>query len=414
MKTKFISIAATLLLAASFNTAFAARTVYNSSLNVNGTWYNCSSNNDWCSGGQFNGQNLGVLTELKIGGKAYSWNDDADWHRGEIYLGYKIDDGEDKSLAMSYIGWDGATNGMIFQSGGEPFVSSTITEFSNLTGGVHRIEIWFYNKDPHTGESGYDSNNGNNYVATFIKLPIPLANTTDIENAIDASNGAPIDVKLSGLTLHKNTTWNTLCLPFPLNSTQIEASPLAGADIYTLNQSELSENGILTLNFTPITGDGMLVGVPYLVRWNTVGNDVTDPIFNNVTLQNDYGPYGTSGGPIFFVGTLNSKNISGPNYLYLGAGNTLYWPNADVTIKPFHAYFELGEGITAGEPLSGQQGIKSFVLNFGDDNEETSIKQINNTESATNTYFTLDGRRLNDKPATAGLYIINGKKVVIK
>ena len=41
-------------------------------------------------------------------------------------------------------------------------------------------------------------------------------------------------------------------------------------------------------------------------------------------------------------------------------------------------------------------------------------KQINNTESATNTYFTLDGRRLNDKPATPGLYIINGKKVVIK
>ena len=106
--------------------------------------------------------------------------------------------------------------------------------------------------------------------------------------------------------------------------------------------------------------------------------------------------------------------------LYLGADNTLYYPSTSMSINSFRAFFKLN-GLTAGEPTStesGQQTIKAFHLNFGE--EETGIREISDhseyTESSENSvhYYTLDGRRLFDKPSAKGLYIHNGVKVLIK
>lgn len=214
------------------------------------------------------------------------------------------------------------------------------------------------------------------------------------------------NVQLEGRKFYCDGYWNTVCLPFNLDD--FSGTIFNDADVMTLESSEFNA-GTLTLNFN--TANSISAGVPYIVRWRNGGDDITGPYFYDVTINSTVGQAGA--GPATFVGCINPITIpedgnENTDYLYLGANNTLYYPadEASVTIKAFRAYFKLNLPV-------GQQA-KSFVLNFGDDNEVTSIKQINNTESATNTYFTLDGRRLNDKPATAGLYIINGKKVVIK
>ena len=57
---------------------------------------------------------------------------------------------------------------------------------------------------------------------------------------------------------------------------------------------------------------------------------------------------------------------------------------------------------------------RAFVLSF--DGEETGIETISipsNPSNSSTPYFTLDGRRLN-KPSSSGLYIHNGRKVLIK
>ena len=228
------------------------------------------------------------------------------------------------------------------------------------------------------------------------------------------NNQRTLDIVLQNRTLKKDGNWNTICLPFDASITE---GPLNGAIVYRLKNTSSFSNGSLSLDFERFYGIAMTT--PYLIKWekpenyNPETDDIKNPRFDNVVLH-AYLPNWDGNDIVKMKGCYDATTISGNQYLYLGEGNMLYWPDPSVTIGAFRAYFELGEGITAGDPLPGQQGIKSFVLNFGDDNEETSIKQINNTESATNTYFTLDGRRLNDKPATAGLYIINGKKVVIK
>jgi hypothetical protein len=51
------------------------------------------------------------------------------------------------------------------------------------------------------------------------------------------------------------------------------------------------------------------------------------------------------------------------------------------------------------------------VLNFGEDASSIEKVIVNTAASA---WYTLDGRKLNGKPTAKGLYINNGRKVVIK
>ena len=59
-----------------------------------------------------------------------------------------------------------------------------------------------------------------------------------------------------------------------------------------------------------------------------------------------------------------------------------------------------------------EQTIKAYVLNFGD--EETGIREITTPSNLSNFYYSLDGRRIGEKPTTKGLYIHNGQKFMIK
>ena len=109
-----------------------------------------------------------------------------------------------------------------------------------------------------------------------------------------------------------------------------------------------------------------------------------------------------------FVGTYGPAAIyADPAVnLYLGAANKLYWPTAtDFELKPFRAYFQLNNGLTAWEPTSL---VRAFALNFGE--ETTGIISIHNEAGA---WYTLDGRKLQAQPTRKGLYIHRGKKVVI-
>ena len=121
-------------------------------------------------------------------------------------------------------------------------------------------------------------------------------------------------------------------------------------------------------------------------------------------------------GVLTFTGTYAPFSIGegGDNtVLYLGEANTLYYPTDVMTIGCQRAYFQLLDGLTAGEP-SSPNAVRVFVLNFGDEatflNEELRMK---NEESA-GAWYTLDGRRLSGKPTKSGVYIKGGRKVLVK
>ena len=229
------------------------------------------------------------------------------------------------------------------------------------------------------------------------------ADNTTLVNNYDGKEFAA--VQLSGRKLYKDGDWNTLCLPFDL---ALAGSPLEGADVRELIPSTSGLSGTtLTLNFTAENAVTELkAGKPYIIKWAS-GSNIENPVFTGVTIDNALHNADFIGGT--FKGTYDPIEWTTENksILFLGSGNTLYYPKPNGDQNPhlnaFRAYFDL-DGASARE----------FVLNF-DDGEATGIKTTNSTNyTNSDAWYDMSGRKLSGKPTKAGLYIHNKHKVMVK
>lgn len=228
---------------------------------------------------------------------------------------------------------------------------------------------------------------------------------SDVSNNLSSYSGQTVDVVIDGRTLYKDGAWNTICLPFSYTNGYNGTLFNDATAIETLTSSSFAE-GTLTLNFASST---ITAGKPYLVKWNSASN-IVNPIFTNVTIsatsassfETDYAT---------FQGCFSQQTIEGKEYLFLGADNLVYYPDPSYKVGAFRGYFQLLNGVTAGDP-TGASPVKAINLNFGDDTN--SIQTISNETSSKDGYYTIDGRRLNGTPETAGIYIHNGRKIIIK
>ena len=267
--------------------------------------------------------------------------------------------------------------------------------------------------------------NGILYDGTYYVAPanVSLADNADNSTTISENNGNFANVTLSGRTLYKDGAWNTLCLPFSVDN--FTGTPLEDATVKTLASTGFS-GGTLTMNFTDDV-TSIEAGKPYIVKWAN-GTDIVNPVFNGVTISD--APANAETDYVDFVGTYSPVSISseGDNKkLFLSSNNALYYPNAAMTIGSQRAYFQLKQGLTAGEPSDSNQGsVRAFVLNFfdeqsgeaerGDGDNATEILTTNftNSTNSDNAWYSLDGRKLSGKPTQRGIYINNDKRVVIK
>ena len=253
---------------------------------------------------------------------------------------------------------------------------------------------------------------------------IDLSDTEDNSDILEANNGLTVDVTLQGRTLWKDGSWNTICLPFDVDLTD-EDCPLYGDGVTAKTLAEGSVEGTtLTLTFGNAVTT-LSAGVPYIIKWTKPStytaydgsnadqaSDIVNPMFPAVVIKNELHPVEQD--DIDFVGSYAPVAIGeeGDNTkLFLGADDKLFWPNSEMTIGAQRAIFQLKNDITAGS-AEVTEGIKAFVLNFGD--EETGICEITTPSNLSNFYYTLDGVRLNGQPTATGLYISKGKKVMIK
>ncbi len=142
------------------------------------------------------------------------------------------------------------------------------------------------------------------------------------------NDGGTVTATLTGRTLYKDGSWNTLCLPFDV---ALEDSPLAGATVKELNDASFAD-GTLTLNFADATR--IEAGQAYLIKWDS-GTDLgpSDLVFNGVslsqTLCDDEISVDDSGSAtVTFMGTYKklSYTADDKSILFLGADNKLYYP----------------------------------------------------------------------------------------
>ncbi|MBQ8487923.1 MAG: hypothetical protein IJ533_09790 [Prevotella sp.] len=222
---------------------------------------------------------------------------------------------------------------------------------------------------------------------------LALDETTDNTAKLTDWNDIKADVTLTR-TLQTGG-WNTFCAPFST------ATP-SGWTVKELSSSAFdSSTGELTLNFG--NAASIEAGKPYLVK---VTANVENPVFEGVTVSSTATTTETTA--VDFVPTLGLTEITGDDandILFVGSGNTLLHPTAlPANMKGFRAYFLLkGEAALA----------RAFRMDFGD-GETTGIISIENAQPATSSaVYDLQGRRINST-AQKGVYIVNGKKTVIK
>jgi hypothetical protein len=159
------------------------------------------------------------------------------------------------------------------------------------------------------------------------------------------------------------------------------------------------------------------------VKWEGASGSVSNPVFNYVTINATaptavtFANNANAGGDCKFVGQYSPFSIGDTSngtfdgdlneILMLGSGSTLGYSKNARTLKTFRCHFF----VPANENV---QAASDFVLDFGD-GSITGITSITADQRSTDgATYTLDGRKLNGKPTAKGVYIQNGRKVVIK
>jgi hypothetical protein len=245
---------------------------------------------------------------------------------------------------------------------------------------------------------------------------LTLIDDADNGNAIEAKNGRIcLTVTLSGRTLYKDGKWNTICLPFSVDLTD-EDSPLRGATARTLSDAYI-EGNTLHLAFGEAVTE-LVAGVPYIIKW-AEGDNIVNPVFTNAAISTTATtPANSQDGVVSFLGTYDAVSLAAndKSNIYFGSANKLLWPDQDVTLGACRAYFKIGENDAVNA-----KGITGFVIDFGDDgeiatgiNEAAADSSLFTPHSSLSEWHTVDGIRLSGKPSKKGMYIHNGKKVVVE
>jgi hypothetical protein len=195
--------------------------------------------------------------------------------------------------------------------------------------------------------------------------------------------------------------WNTFCAPFAI------ADPAsvfgAGVKVKELIGASVTGN-TLTLTFDDAAG--IAAGTPYLIKLN--GEDPVDLAadgkeFSGVTQSYTAHPT-TFSGVVSFVPVLapTAMTADDKTKLFVTGGNKLTHPSTSGNINGFRAYFQLLDA-----------NARSFVLDL--DDETTGLEMMSDGRGKmSDVWYDMQGQKLQGKPTAKGVYIVNGKKVVIK
>ncbi len=203
------------------------------------------------------------------------------------------------------------------------------------------------------------------------------------------------------ITLYRSFTadggYYTLCLPFDVNQEQLKNIFGENTETYIFSHAT-TVNGEYNVYLSAETGI-LTAGTPYIIK---PSQSVTNPVFNNVTIKAIKGIKVTIN-QVSFNGILDPFNLNKDNKLqrFLGGSNglTLLYPNVEAAIYPTRAYFVFPSASNA-------------KIGFSDETPN-GLDQVSAPSCTAKSYFTLDGRMLENKPTHDGIYIMDGHKVIL-
>lgn len=227
-----------------------------------------------------------------------------------------------------------------------------------------------------------------------IERAIGLDEAANNSAVLEKNNGKEVNVMLKRTLVAD--CWNTLCLPFSISHDAVQTVFGEGSVLKQMKEWNAAENVIYFE-----AADAIVAGLPYIIKPVEAKESLLlqDQMVLNAVNN-------ATSGHISFCGIMSSTQLSESD-VFLGTDGELYLPNAaeengDV-LRGFRAYFKGINNIA--DTKVNIEGVVSGIENI-----------IGATAKANGKVFTLAGLYVGNstKGLMKGIYVVNGKKIVVK
>ena len=295
--------------------------------------------------------------------------------------GYYLTDGE------QYVGLEGSNNWTMSAVADKKMVLSIAIADGKYT--IHEAKGYIGTDTTEDGASCYAnkavSNNG------YWTIEEVEAEATALsENVNYTEAGLYVDATL---TRTINEGWNALVLPFA-----VEATTFGGDAVLALYTGDEINGDQLVLKFQ--TATEVAANTPFLLYAPAA---MTTLNYTGILINAKHDVAGTNYDFVGFYGADDSPILNGD---YIITGGIIKKAQGGNAIKPYRAYFK------AKEELGGEE-VRSVIFDI--DGVATGISEISNAEllmDKQSGVYDLQGRHVSY--TQKGVYILNGKKIVVK
>ena len=260
-----------------------------------------------------------------------------------------------------------------------------------------------------------------------VTFKVTVGEPVDTRTVLDeTSTTAPeaatdVDVRVRR-TINANE-WSTICLPFAMSTAQVEEAfgeDVELADFDGIESTTDGDENVTDIMVKFVDATAIEANHPYLIKVSSAiseftvdGVDIAPEEEPSVDKDEYRSGSGTKKDPYVyhynsFVGTYVA-NTDVPDLCLFLSGNKFWYSTGLTKMKAFRGYFDFYDVLAEVENQPASSKIR-----FNIDGGMTTIENCTTISDEEETWHTLDGRSLNSKPATKGIYIFNKKKVMIK
>lgn len=249
------------------------------------------------------------------------------------------------------------------------------------------------------------SEGGNNYPGFYEPqlLAVPMDVTLEDTKTYDKAPALVANVTLDRKLGEK---WNTIVLPFALNETQVKEMFGEGAKVAAYKGSTVNGDHV-TLNFEEQTS--MEAQTPYMIK---PGTDASKKV-NGVVLEPASGlkkVEDANHNGIDFVGNYTTGQTLQQNCFFI-SNNTFYRASGQETMKAYRATFQVPSSLSAAKIMN--------TVFVGEGGSVTAIDDVHVSPQGSFDVYHINGMLVKKNAIDLngldkGIYIINGKKYVVK
>lgn len=250
------------------------------------------------------------------------------------------------------------------------------------------------------------SEGGNNYPGFYEPQLLAMPMDVTLEDT-KTYNEAPALVANVTLNRKLGEKWNTIVLPFALNETQVKEMFGEGAKVAAYTGSTVNGDHV-TLNFKEQTS--MEAQTPYMIKPGTSANSYK---VNGVILEPASGlkkVEDANHNGIDFVGNYTTGQTLQQNSFFI-SNNVFYRASGQETMKAYRATFQVPSTLSAAKSMN--------TVFVGEGGSVTAIDDVHVSPQGSFDVYHINGMLVKKNAIDLngldkGIYIINGKKYVVK